>query len=163
MMNGKLFPVLLLIGFIFYGCSTTKIQKEGENIPAKKSLPEQEMNIEVLKIYSWINLMPGSEPRFNISGEIKIKPENGNYTLSDLLFTQIKIKQNGKTVYFIKPTVREEGQSGEYRKLLFSTIKGLSLVPDLNPDKKVNAELVFDDDGNELKYIIQNIKIEKVY
>ncbi len=162
-MKRNVFAVLMLIGIIFYGCATTKVQKEEGKISPKKTIPEQEMNIEVLKIYSWINLMPGSEPRFNISGEIKVKPKNGDYKLSDLLFAQIKIKQNGRTVYFIKPTVREEGESKEYRKLLFSTIKGLSLTPDLNPEKKVDAELIFDDDGDELKFIIKNISIEKVY
>ncbi len=162
-MNRKVFAMLVMVGVIVYGCATTKVQKEKEEITTKKMPPEQEMNIEVLKIYSWINLMPGTEPRFNISGEIKIKPKDDDYNLHDLLFTQIKIKQNGKTVYYIKPTVREEGQSKEYRKLVFSTIKGLSLTPDINPDKKINAELIFDDDGDKLKFIINNISIEKVY
>lgn len=162
-MNRKVFAMLVLIGVIVYGCATTKVHKEEGEVTTKKKPPEQEMNIEVLKIYSWINLMPGTEPRFNISGKIKIKPKGDEYNLNDLLFTQIKIKQNGKTVYYIKPTVREEGQSTEYRKLIFSTIKGLSLTPDIDPDKKIMVELIFDDDGDKLKFIINDISIEKVY
>ncbi len=162
-MKLNLLVLIVITGIIFHACATSKVQKEKKEAPAEKVRAEQELNIEVLKINTWINFMPGTEPRFNISGEIKIKPKDNEYKLTDLLFTEIKIKQNGSTVYFVKPTVREEGENKNYRKLLFSTIKGLSLTPDLKPDKTVDAELIFDNDGDELSYFVKGIKIEKVY
>ncbi len=162
-MNAKILIKIVFIGLVLFGCATTKVrEKEHAPVPEKISA-EQEMNVDVIKINSWINLMPGTDPRFNISGEIEIKPKNSDYQLMDLLFTEIKIKQNGKTVYFIKPTVREETGKKDLRKLLFSTIKGLSITPDLNPDKHIDVELIFDDDGDELKYVIRNVKVEKIY
>ncbi len=151
-----LFTLLLLSS-----CSTTKVVK----IPGTKKLEKKkllhEVNLNVEKNIGWINLMPGAEPKFHISGSVGLLKGN-NYNLETTELKYIKVFQSGKELYFIKPKIRVE-EKKDLKKYLYSTISGLSLVKDLNPNKKLELEFIFKDGSKEFIYQINNVEFQEVH
>ena len=158
--------LIVLMGVVFLtNCSTTKVVKNGSTEKSEVTLGKSLNTIDVYvdKIYSWINLMPGTEPRFNISGEFKVL-KSKNYSIKDMELDLVKIYQKGREVYTIKPTSRTivNNKKGKM-KVMFSTIKGLMLTPELNSKEKVDVKLIFRQDTDLYQYLIKNVPIEKVY
>jgi len=158
--------LIVLMGLVFLtNCSTTKVVKNGITEKSEERLSKSLNTIDVYvdKIYSWINLMPGAEPRFNISGEFKVL-KSKNYSIKDMELDLVKIYQKGREVYTIKPTSRTivNNKKGKM-KVMFSTIKGLMLTPELNSKEKVDVKLIFRKDTDLYQYLIKNVPIEKVY
>ncbi len=151
-----LFTILLISS-----CSTTKVVK----IPGTKKLEKKklvhEVNLNIEKNIGWINLMPGTEPKFQISGSISLLKGN-NYNLKTTNLKYIKVFQSGKELYFVKPKIRVE-EKKDFKKYLYSTISGLSLVKDLNPNKKLEFEFIFKDGGKEYIYQIKNVEFQEVH
>ena len=158
--------LIVLMGMVFLtNCSTTKVVKNGGSEKYEETLGKSLNSVDVYvdKIYSWINLMPGAEPRFNISGEFKVL-KSKNYSIKDMELDLVKIYQKGREVFTIKPTSRTIIDKKKGRmKVMFSTIKGLMLTPELNSKEKVDIKLVFRQDTDLYQYLIKNVPIEKVY
>ncbi len=152
---------ILLI--VFFGCSSSKsldVKKVAEKVVEKKV---NQVDLEIEKIISWVNLMPGpnSENKFQVSGKFFLLPSN-NYDYNKTNLKYIKVYQNGKQLYFIQPKVIEKIENNK-KEITYSTIKGLSINQDLNSKKKVEMEFIFNSNGDELKYYVENIKIEEAY
>lgn len=154
--NILLLTALLLFNF----CSGSEIPKRTPD-KIEAELFEQELNAEPLGTDCWINLMPNSEERFFFSGKISIKP-SVNYDFENIGLKKIIIEQKKKIIFEISPLVQEDTYNGK-RIILYSTIKGLIVNPNLNPEQTIDAILVFAEGSDEYKYIISGIKIEKVY
>jgi hypothetical protein len=122
----------------------------------------QDVKLRVNEIYCWVNLMPGIEPRFHITGDVDVLYDV-SYDLEFVKLESIIIYQNSE-VYRISPATNELmiDKSIE-KKIKFSTINGLLLNRDLNIEKRINIDLVFNDGNDELFYRIDNIKINKAY
>jgi len=74
----SVYYLVSLVLIVIFGCSTTEvsIKKESETV---KIIPKfvNEVNLDVEKNVSWINLMPGTIPKFHVSGKISLlKGEN---------------------------------------------------------------------------------------
>ena len=165
----KLYYLIIFISLLFLleNCSqTSTVQNEqGEETPAANDeLYKPDINIFVKKVYSWVDLMPGSESRFHITGDLVI-PESGDYDLNRVELKLIKIYQNGSEIYFINPTVQidKENEAINVKELLFSTISGLSIDMRLDMEKPVDVEYVFEENGESFLYKQYNVKINKVY
>ena len=165
-MKMKMKMKIVLMGVVFLtNCSTTKVEKEGSKELAPEAIEKSmnSINVHVDKIYSWINLMPGAEPRFNISGEFKVV-KSKNYKIQDMELELVKIYQKNKEVFMIKPTSRSTTDKKKNKmRIMFSTIKGLMLTPQLNTKGKINVQLIFRQDTDQYQYLIKNVPIEKVY
>ncbi len=151
---------------LFYGCSSSRIEKEESEDKTDEIVVKEidnDFKINAKNIYSWLNLMPGDEPRFNITGDINLAPSEKN-DYSGVSLNRISVIQENKTVFFIKPTVREgEWLEQKGRDFVFSTIKGIMLTPDFDAEKNIDIELQFTDGQNDYIFKIINERVEKVY
>jgi hypothetical protein len=153
---------LVLLALLLFSCSTpketTKIDTETIDV-VKKFV--NEVNLEIEKNVSWVNLMPGSEPKFHISGKLSLL--NGDdYENETTQLKYIKVYQSGEELYYIMPKVIEE-LDGTVKKLTFSTIKGLNISKTLDTKSPVVFEFLFYDGKDELKYRENNVIVEEVH
>ena len=153
-----LFTILILL---LVSCSSEKETVKDLSIE-KKPLFENDINVNVKRVFAWINLMPNTEPRFNITGEFNLL-KTDDIRLDEIELTEIKIYQDEKEIYRIKPIVRWNNDDITSRSFAISTLKGLSLVPTLDQDQKIDALFEFDYNGEKLLNFIQSIHIEKTY
>jgi hypothetical protein len=156
--------LLILISFFIFsnGCSTSTetVKREIE----KKDIVNKyvnEVNLELGENIAWINKMPGTQPKFHVSGKIKLL-ENSNYEVSKTNLKFIKIYQSGKEIFYIIPKVVEK-IIDDKKEFTYSTIKGLNVVQDLILEKPIRFELIFIQGKNEMKYYIKGIKVEEVF
>lgn len=153
-----LLNIILVILFGLIACSSEEVTKRGE-----QEYKEQEVNLIVNEIYSWVNLMPGSEARFHITGDLEIL-ESDDYDLNLINLVSVIVYHDSKVIYKISPVVKEDNDGlSNSRKIKFSTIRGLMVNRELDLDKKIHVDLVFDDDGSDLVYKIDNQNIYRAY
>lgn len=153
---------LLLIAIFIVGCAVT--EETTKKVEEKSEVVEKivnEVNLEIEKTFSWVNLMPGSTPKFHISGKITLL-KGDNYENNSTKLKFIKVYQSGKELYFIMPKVIEE-LSGNVKKITYSTVKGLSINKELKTKKPVEFEFLFKDGKEELLYREDNIIVEEVH
>ncbi|RMD48088.1 MAG: hypothetical protein D6830_07570 [Ignavibacteria bacterium] len=151
----KILPSVLLL----FACSQADVTKK-EVPELKKGIVEQEIKGSPVSTDAWVNLMPNSENRFFISGEIIINPAL-NYDLSSLSLDRVEIFQNGTMIFNIVPLVQEKSSDSSSRDLIYSTIKGITLNKDFDSDSKVDAELIFTSGSDKLKFRINDIEVVK--
>ncbi|MBI9070312.1 MAG: hypothetical protein JEY94_01870 [Melioribacteraceae bacterium] len=142
----------LLVLTIFSCTSTVRFNKND------KFEYESTINIKVNKAYCWINEMPGSERRFNITGDILVL-ESPGYNCENVELKTIKILQNNLEVYFIKPVVRKDDSK---TRIQFSTVKGLLPNENLDINKNVDIYFIFEEDDDIFTYLKKNCKIDRV-
>jgi len=148
---------------IMFGCSSSKtldVNKVEEKVIEKKV---NQVDLEIEKIISWVNLMPGvnSGKKFQISGKLFLLP-NDNYDFTKTNLKYVKVFQNGKELYYIQPKVIEKIENNK-KEITYSTIKGLSINQDLNMNKKLEMVFIFNANGDELKYYVENVKVEEAF
>lgn len=156
------FIYYILLSLIVISCSASKKTSERETVN-KKVVKKfvNEVKLDVGKNVSWVNLMPGAEPKFHVSGKITLI-KNDNYNIETTHLKYIKIYQTGEELYFIMPKVIENF-NGENNNITYSTIKGLNINKDLNTKIPVILELIFIDNKEELKYRVTNVMVEEVH
>jgi len=154
----SLIIVTILGTLLFIQCSSSVPQKEIGEVETEL-VYQNEILLNVKKIYCWINAMPGQIPRFQVTGELEILDDN-NYDLKKLKIVRIIILQEKKMVFMFKPNVKEELLKNK-KNVIFSTIRGLLLNAALNEKKPVDIVIEFSDGSNDFKYTISNITIEK--
>jgi hypothetical protein len=157
-------PYLIIALILFLlSCSSEQTVKKEYDSGELEELHIQDVKIFVNKIYSWVNLMPGSESRFHITGDFDLL-ESTNYDINSVKLKSIIIYQGEKEIYRITPTVKElELDPSLGKNITFSTIKGLTVHRELNIEEKINIELIFYEGGDELVYKLDNININKAY
>lgn len=165
MQQSKIVTAILIIGLSLISCSKSeKVQKDAEKEIPPKDTFEPTINLDVQKLTGWVNLMPNSGGKFNITGEIIIPPSQ-KYDQAELKLNEVKILQNKEVIYSLTPTTREKAVDNipGGRGLIFSTIKGVSVSPNFNTDKTFDVELVLTQGDEEFVYRVFNKKVEKAY
>lgn len=161
---------MLPIAFsILFSCSSSE-KTEKKTVDEKKketevvNEPTTDINLELNKLYAWVNLMPGEQPKFHITGDVVILNEK-NVISSETKLVRVKVFQNKNLHYIIKPTVRmnDEIKSESGNAILFSTIRGLSLNPGFNYEKPINLVLIFEENEKTYSYPVNDVKIDKAY
>jgi len=156
---------------IFTSCSSSKFEYEDIDMSQDKIEKDtDEINadspvvVSVDKIYCWINLLPGpgQVARFHITGSISI-PKSESYDFEDVKLKLIKIYQNNRPYFFIKPTTRDnkKEKSKTMKEFLYSTVTGVKLVPGFDTEQNFDVEFIFDDDGEIFTYKITDQSLEK--
>ena len=149
--------IVFISTLAFVKCSSSVPQKEiGEVEP--EIIYKDEIRLNVKSIISWINAMPGSKPRFHVTGELEIL-DNSNYDFKHIKITGVTILQDQKMVFMFRPKIMEELDKNK-KTLTFSTIKGLLLNAGLNKKKAIDVVFDFYDGSTEIKYVIKNVHIE---
>ncbi len=156
----KLSLVWLFLIIIIVGCSSSEESvKQNTNIDNTIKKFVNEVNLKPDKNICWINVMPGSNPKFHVSGKVTLLPDNDFSENTQLKY--IRIFQSGNEIYYIMPKVIELNENNS-RNITYSTIRGLSVSQNLNAELPVMMELVFVDDKEEFRYRINNVNVEKV-
>lgn len=151
----------LVLAVLIFSCSAEKESQKDET-PKIKPMFENSINVNLSKVLAWINMMPNSETRFNITGEMTLL-KTEDIRLKEIELSEIKIYQKGKMVYRINPTIRWNDEDLTSRSLSFSTLKGLSLIPTFDDNKSIDALFEFDYNSEKLIYFVQSIPIEKAH
>lgn len=160
--------VIFISLLILVSCSQTEsIKKQDSDKDESEELAElieQDLQIGDRKIYSWVNLMPNSETRFHLTGEVQVI-DNAYIDLSYLKLSQIKVMQNNNLVYLINPVVQVDDSKSSHNSLYlkFSTVRGLLLNAGLNTDKPVTLELIFEQGSDQFAYTFENVSIEEAH
>ncbi len=157
--------IFLTVGSVLFlwNCSGSKeVKKDAEEKYVEVKEAIQEMNVRVDSIYAWVNLMPGGPKKFNITGKVTVLPSE-NYNPAELTLKRIDIFQKDVLHYMIKPTVQNPEDADENKIFLFSTIRGIGLNPGFNYNKKIDALLIFERNGETFRYLIKDLKMEKAY
>jgi hypothetical protein len=156
------YSIAISIILFVAGCSTTEKVTKKEELPKEKVVEvKNDLDLKIEQSSCWVNLMPGSEPKFHTSGKF-ILDGNGDYNLQNIELKFIKVFQSGNELYYIIPKVIEN-ESTNSKDVTYSTIRGLSINPDMNVKKPVNLVFIFKDGGNDLKYYLNNIQVEEVH
>lgn len=153
---------IIIIILFLYSCSS-EISRKDYEITDLDELLIQDLNLNVNEIYSWVNLMPGSESRFHITGDIDLL-ESIKYDIKFVKLVSVIIYHNNIEIYRISPVIQEDDtEETSSKNIKFSTIKGLLFNRELNIDQNINIDLVFNEGSSELIYKLDNIKINKAY
>jgi len=142
---------------LFEGCST--------KIPDSNKL---NLDINIVKINVWLNLMPGGRPSFHISGELGIKNENRE-RLENLKLRQVVIYHDTLELIKIIPLFKIKNNlndstlhPGESKNFLISAAEKTD-IKNLGNVKLINLLLMFSSEGKTFEYKIDNIEVERVY
>ncbi len=153
---------LFVLTFLVWNCSSSKIEKDEAEI---KVLPKaelvQNLNLNIEKTISWVNLMPGSKPKFHISGKVTLGIGDG-YNIENTKLKFVKVFQSGKEMYFVIPKVRIENKIDSV-KIMFSTLRGLSINKELNTKRNVMFEFIFNDGKEDFIYQINDVELQEVH
>jgi len=157
------FLLLIGISLAVISCSTTEnvTKKISKDTTTEIVKIVDDVNLELDKNICWVNLMPGSQPKFHISGKISLL-KGDDYDNESTTLKFVKVYQANKELYYIMPKVIDSVE-GEKVNMTYSTIKGLSINKELNTKKPVIFELIFQDGKDELKYRVENIMVEEVH
>lgn len=156
-----LFTFVLLV-IMLEACSTPEetTKRETETYKVVKKFVN-EVNLDIEKNVSWVNLMPGTQPKFHVSGKISLL-KSDKYDFASLQLKYIKIYQSGKELYFIMPKIIEDIE-GEMKHLTYSTLKGLDIDKTLDTNTPVVFEFIFNEGKEELKYRVNDVMVEEVH
>lgn len=161
-MKIKLLVISIIITLFSIGCSSSEetTKRNMDNYKTVKKFVNQ-VNLDVEKNVSWVNLMPGSSPKFHVSGKLSLL-QSEDYSINETELKYIKIFQNDEELYYIMPKVVEENIA-DVKVLTYSTIKGLAIAANLDRKSPVDFELIFKEGKDELKYRIYDILVEEVH
>lgn len=147
---------LIFIAVILTGCFTIK--------PVDNQLY---IKAEVVKIDSWVNLMPGSKETFHVSGIIRIM-NNEKFDL-DTLTTRMNVIQDDSVIYSVYPemdpvvNINSPLKKGTEKELTFVLDKGLDIKKELDYDKPVKFEFIFNSKTKVRSFKTEFVNIEKAY
>ncbi|MCB0750582.1 MAG: hypothetical protein KDC52_03825, partial [Ignavibacteriae bacterium] len=67
------FKIFIILGIIsLASCSTTEVTKTEKPVQKIVKKYSNEVELDIEKTVSWVNLMPGSSPKFHVSGKFKL-------------------------------------------------------------------------------------------
>ncbi|MBN1301057.1 MAG: hypothetical protein JW995_07550 [Melioribacteraceae bacterium] len=157
----KQYPFCALLLAFIIGCSSA--EKSTKKVELEE-LFKQEVMLNIGEVNAWINLMPYSETRFHISGVVEVH-DKPDYNFNYIKLETVDVIQDDEVVFQIKPTSQISDSESDLRikVIRFSTIKGVLMNPQLDPDLPVNLVLDFYDGNNHLKYFIEKVDVETTY
>ena len=154
----------VVLTLLFVQCSSIKIDRKKQVREKEAQLYIPAMNLKVIDNDCWVDLMPGRQRRFHVSGRLEIL-NSIKYDLKLVKLKFIKLYQSKKLIYKIIPFIQIDKKlsSKKNEVLIYSTLQGLLLTKDLDFNKKVSLKFIFYEGSNRFDYKIDGITIKKVY
>lgn len=148
--------LLLIIPALLMSCSSTKQNSSTGRYAVADS-----------NLYAWVNLMPGSRPRFHITGDVEIHGEE-EVQLDSIIFKEVKVSQNNDNFYSFRPTIdlktaETKNKNSKIRSIHFSDGRGYEIGSMFNFGKPVKLQFVFSYKTELFIYNTREVKVEKVY
>jgi len=165
----KIFKIYLLAVFslfIIYACSSSQEMKGEKEIEKESSekFPVAEAKLyKINEIESWMNLMPGGEGSFHLSGDV-ILTELCGLNLKSTRVLHVAIVQDNKTLIEFEPNSSKGDVTGERSVYFqFSTNRGIKMPPLFDSEKSITAILSFTDGKDEFEVSINELTVQKIY
>jgi len=154
----------MVLMLLFVQCSSIKIDREKQTEKKEIQIYTPTMNLKVINSDCWVDLMPGRQRRFHVSGRLEIL-NSIKYDLKLVKLKFIKLYQSKKLIYKIIPFIQIDKKlsSKKNEVIIYSTLRGLLLTKDLDLNKKVNLKFIFYEGSNRFDYKLEGITIKKVY
>jgi hypothetical protein len=124
-------------------------------------------NVKIERVNAWLNLMPGSNSKFHLTGEVIIESKIPLNVVKSI-FQSIKVLQNDIELYSFAPKInllsetKGTGNHISYR-IEFLSENGLKYNNRTVDGSNINIEIVFNDEFEKENIIINDIKLEKAY
>lgn len=156
--NIFLYSFLIVIGIgLLYQCSSSVPQKEIGEVETE-IVYNEDVRLNVKKVFSWINSMPGEKKRFHVTGELEIL-EYSNYNYQQISIQKVTVLQDKKMIFIFTPKIEEEIEKNK-KNLVFSTVRGLLVNAALDQKKSIDLVILLNDGSEELEYMIPNVSME---
>lgn len=134
-----------------------------------KELENTEVDIKIIEINSWLNLMPGGPGSFHLSGEFAVSSDTENMIMN-LNLKEISVFQKENLLYRFEPVSnysRTESDLSSNSKRIeiyqFYTEKGLEIRETLLGDNVIKVQLNFDVDDEEIIRILDDVEVTRAY
>lgn len=143
--------ILIISSIIFINCSSVKNS-------------EPEFICELSDVFAWVDLMPGGEPGFHLTGRLDIYSAD-NDAVPQLSEIEIKLYQDEKNIYSFFPKLEyslKQKDGINAHLFTFYPEKRLS-VKKINVEKHISMKCIFKIHENSHNLFRDSIQINKVY
>lgn len=152
-------PLLILLAFLIAaaGCSTAQHEIEEES----------PVRVVTGGVKAWIDYMPGGPASFHCTGTVTLIADSVDKPVTAALDT-ITLYQNKKALLSFQPLFEPENdessylESGVMKVFRFNAPMELK-AGEIDPEVSIRLELHFNSDGKRFDFVMNNIKIDKVY
>lgn len=128
-----------------------------------------DVEVKVLEINSWLNLMPGGPGSFHLSGEFSLLRENQEVEC-EISIEKIQVYYSDKLIYTFKPVIqysRTEQDSNQPKHRMkvyqFFTETGLEILEPMMAAEFVDVELQFKIDDEIMLERLNEIELIRAY
>ena len=166
MKRSRLFLLVILLVYLVACSSEDEVKKEKKADYNTEKGVGSEVNLNIKKAYSWVNLMPGprAKPRFHVSGELEIL-QSADYNFNEIKLYEVNVLQDDELLYTIQPEIRvaDNLSTGKSKYILFSTPRGLDLKDELKREQPIDVRLMFSTGEKSLTAVIEELTIEEAH
>lgn len=151
MIKQILLSLLFIMYFSFFiSCSTNISEKEFDKL-----------NIKIVDVQSWLNLMPGGPGSFHITGKYQL-PNNLNE--KEIFLDKIIILDNEKEIYSLTAELQFVNNSTTgIKEFTFTNHYQTKIEPILMQKDSVDIEIVFSVNGNSIQKEFNKIPLTRAY
>lgn len=142
--------VLLVFGFMLTACSSNLTEKDLDKL-----------NIKILDVQSWLNLMPGGPGSFHISGKYQL-PEDLNE--KEIFLEKIIVFDNEKEIYSLTAELQFITNSpAGVKEFTFSNFYQTKIEPIIMQKESIDVKLVFSINDNLITKYFKSIQLIRAY
>lgn len=142
--------VLLVFGFMLTACSSNLTEKDLDRL-----------NIKIVDVQSWLNLMPGGPGSFHISGKYQL-PEDLNE--KEIFLEKIIVFDNEKEIYNLTAEIQFISNSPNgIKEFTFSNNYQTKIEKILMQKENIDVRLVFSINGNLIPKDFKSIQLTRAY
>lgn len=134
-----------------------------------KEVDNTEVDINIVEINSWLNLMPGGPGSFHLSGEAAVYSESDNMIIN-IELNEVSVYFKNDLLYAFKPVFKysrtEPDYSPDEKRIevyQFYTESGLEIREVLMGDNLINVELIFKIDDEEIRKSMNDVEVTRAY
>ena len=142
--------VLLVFGFMLTACSSNLTEKDLDRL-----------NIKIVDVQSWLNLMPGGPGSFHISGKYQL-PEDLNE--KEIFLEKIIVFDNEKEIYNLTAEIQFISNSPNgIKEFTFSNYYQTKIEKILMQKENIDVRLVFSINGHLIPKDFKSIQLTRAY
>ena len=142
--------VLLVFGFMLTACSSNLTEKDLDRL-----------NIKIVDVQSWLNLMPGGPGSFHISGKYEL-PEDLDE--KEIFLDKIIVLDNEKEIYNLTAEIQFISNSpNRIKEFTFSNYYQTKIEKILMQKENIDVRLVFSINGNLIPKDFKSIQLTRAY
>lgn len=120
-----------------------------------------ELNIKIVDVQSWLNLMPGGPGSFHISGKYGMSE---NLDEKNIFLDKIIVIDSGKEIYSLTAELQFINNSPiGFKEFTFTNFYQTKIEPMLMQKDTIDIQLVFSVNGTSIKKDLNKIPLNRAY